>query len=568
MANLPNDPGAPPTEHPSAPEPLVEMFLPATGARAGIPKSKAHIAHQRGWQVDVAPDPEVSQGAAALLGAARGGTSGFLDEIKGAVEGAKALPEAVRQRSTEPVTSAYTHGRDEARSQLAGAQEQWPKTTFATQFAGGAPAAFALPGGIPSQVAQGAVQGLGNTPELSDPAQVVKDVVTSGALSGGPALAFKGVGPSLVAPLENAAGSALLSGAGIKPQALGATKQEAVDVAKQALKEPGLVPPVLGPGATAETLAQNAAKTKAAAGDALSDTYQGLQTGKQAGVNTRVLAQSIFDSGADAALSKPALKPALINAVRQVDPAGYDAAKEAFIQRNGAAAAKQIEQSEPWRFVPVNPMDLSGVQEAMNRLKGLGAYPKGSLPSANQLSAKDSIFTPGWNSGLEALGNEAERLGGPAGRSAVEAARDRYGMNAQVQSAAEGVNRTPETLNPLWQAAKHIGGAAIGASGHGASGALLGGLGAHVADKLYNQVAAPRAGRALQNVADSAAQGLPWLSKLGGAFARMFEGKSPADQLKIDHKLQEISPSYRKVRDDAIREKQNDPSVDPTGRID
>lgn len=531
------------------------MLLPETGARADVPRDRAAEAHRRGWVVDVTPgETKIDQGTAATLGATQGATFGFGDELAGAAKAAQALTQG------QPVGEAYTHGRDQARQLLGQAETQNPVTFKAAQVAGALPSAVALPGGIVGGATQGALQALGDTKSLADPLQAAKDVGTGAAVGGGIGGALQALGKgaqAAVPSLENAAGKALLSGANLKPSALGAANQgEAVDLAKAALKEPGLVPPVFGKPATAENLAENAAKTKAAAGQALDATYQGLQTKGSPGVSSQQLARDIFDAGSKAALSKPSLRPALLNAVRQVDLQGYDAARAAFARQHGAAAAKAVEASEPWRFVPRNPVDLQGVQQVMNRLKGLGAYPKGSLPSANLLTAKESVFQPGWNAGAEALGNEAQRLGGNGGRVAVDAARDRYGMNAAFEGAGNIAAKQPESV---LSSVRDVGGAVLGAAaGHGPGGALLGGAATHIAAKTLP----PRAGRAIQNVADSAANGLPWLQKLGGAFGRLFEDKSPEEQIKMDHKLQEISPSYRKQREDVTR------ALDPSGRVD
>ena len=549
----------------SVPQPpnTVGMLFPETGTKAWIPKENAQKAHAKGWVVDVesAHAPEVHAGQASVLGGAQGATSGFLDELAGAAQAAKHVPEALAQHSTAPVTLAYTNARNAARDTLASAREQNPVSYTAGQLVGGVPSAFAMPGGsIVGGAVSGAAQALGDTPDITNVGQVAKDVAHGAGIGAGAGAVLHGVGAlgqSAAPTLENAAGKSLLTGANLLPEAVGAKNwPEAIGVAKQALKEPGLVPSPFGQPATAANLAARAQKTLPNAGQALEQTYREVQGNLPGHISARAIARDIAEEAQHAVSLKPELSRHVARAINALDPEGFKSAYEAARAVN-PKGAKQLLETQPWRFIdPKKSFTLEEAQDVLNNLKGLGAYKEGSATST-ELNAKQDVYSPAWSQAAEHLRQGAESLGGPEARNAVEAARSRYGANAAFTGVSDPAKQAPPPS--LVDQLKLAGGAAgLGSllPGHAplTAGLLAGGT------LAARHLIPPRAGAALQGVANSAQQGFPAVQNLGGAFARLFEGKSPEDQATTMHKLLEISPEARK--------KMQGGPVDPSGRID
>jgi hypothetical protein len=141
---------------------------------------------------------------AAGIGAARGATFNFLDEIEGVLGGVKrAGQQAVGMlpkpegKGFEGVKKAFQTGykvdRDASRAYQKQLQESNPASSMVGEIASGLPAIGAKSlVTIPSMVAQGALSGLGAAE--GDALQQAKGAATGGAISGAFGLAGKGIG--------------------------------------------------------------------------------------------------------------------------------------------------------------------------------------------------------------------------------------------------------------------------------------------------------------------------------------------------------------------------------------
>jgi len=141
---------------------------------------------------------------AAGIGAARGATFNFLDEIEGVVGGVKRagqqtfgmLPKPEGE-GLEGVKKAFKTGykvdRDASRAYQQQLQQSNPGSSMVGELASGLPAIGAKSlVTIPSMVAQGALSGLGAAE--GDALQQAKGAATGGAISGAFGLAGKGIG--------------------------------------------------------------------------------------------------------------------------------------------------------------------------------------------------------------------------------------------------------------------------------------------------------------------------------------------------------------------------------------
>jgi hypothetical protein len=141
---------------------------------------------------------------AAGIGAARGATFNFLDEIEGVIGGVKRggqqafgmLPKP-QGEGFEGVKKAFQTGykvdRDASRAYQKQLQESNPVSSTVGEIASGLPAIGAKSlVTIPSMVAQGALAGLGSAE--GDALQQAKGAATGGAISGAFGLAGKGIG--------------------------------------------------------------------------------------------------------------------------------------------------------------------------------------------------------------------------------------------------------------------------------------------------------------------------------------------------------------------------------------
>jgi hypothetical protein len=141
---------------------------------------------------------------AAGIGAARGATFNFLDEIEGVIGGVKRagqqafgmLPKP-QGEGFEGVKKAFQTGykvdRDASRAYQKQLQESNPGSSMIGELASGLPAIGAKSlVTIPSMIAQGAVSGIGAAE--GDALQQAKGAATGGAISGAFGLAGKGIG--------------------------------------------------------------------------------------------------------------------------------------------------------------------------------------------------------------------------------------------------------------------------------------------------------------------------------------------------------------------------------------
>lgn len=159
---------------------------------------------------------------AGVRGANQGATMGFADEILGAVESRfpslaqmpgdvladLVYPETVPQSLRTQQAPTYEEARNAQRALEAETLAQRPGSYLAGQVAGGIAASRKLPSGFLSNVAQGAVQGVGDT-EGESLGDMASGAARGAAFAGGADLAGRGIGkyvlPAAMSRLRNLA---------------------------------------------------------------------------------------------------------------------------------------------------------------------------------------------------------------------------------------------------------------------------------------------------------------------------------------------------------------------------
>jgi hypothetical protein len=161
------------------------------------------------------PKVDVGQLEAAARAIEQGATLGFGDELNASLEAG--LDTLTGKNKDLSVLDAYRQHRDESRAAMEAGEQQYPKTSFVGNLAGGlAPAILSGGGSLPEQglaaiaktgAKNGAITGLGNTKAdltENDIGQVKKatvDSALSGALGAGLAPVIHEVAPIVLDPL-------------------------------------------------------------------------------------------------------------------------------------------------------------------------------------------------------------------------------------------------------------------------------------------------------------------------------------------------------------------------------
>lgn len=531
---------------------MVRLFNPKSRQYGQVPAAKVEDAKRLGWE------PAYEPWQAAVAGVGQGASLEFGDELVGAAHGAGAL---LSGKGLAGAGEAYTQGRDEYRNQLAAAQDQNPGSYLAGKVGGSVLPALAAPGTVGAQAALGAAQGLGETPELNDPGQALKDVAGGATAGAAGSALLGGAGKAIAATkpeLENMAGKALLRSANMTPDALRVSGTEkAVDMAKQALREPGLVPPLLArEGATPAVIARNAGQTTEAAGKALGDKYAAFDEAHGPTVSARELALRIKTAAAPAIRDKPALSSHVAAAVRLINPAKWEQIVSQAKAEGPEAVRKlqEIVHQAPHKLIdPAQKLTLTQTQDLINRLRKLGADAGLENPALakSKLGPSQSVYAPAWRAGADAIKDTAGRVGGPESRAEIEAARSRFGLNTKVKEAAEAADKSGASVPSLIpDGMKMAAGAAAGAASSGTPGAVAGA----VAAPVIAHAVAPRMARGLDNLSQMGGQPRPAMHQFMGTFGRLFAGQPVERKVMIDHKLQELSPRYREHRRKANEE--------------
>jgi hypothetical protein len=160
-------------------------------------------------------DIQMGQGEALMRALEQGGTLGFGDELNGALE--TGVNKLTGKDAGMDMMDAYRKHRDESRAAMDAGEEQYPKTSFVGNLAGGlAPALATMGGSLPEQgmlalaktgAKYGAAQALGNSTadltqnDMGQVGQAAKDTAIGGALGAGLAPVADVVGQKIMDPL-------------------------------------------------------------------------------------------------------------------------------------------------------------------------------------------------------------------------------------------------------------------------------------------------------------------------------------------------------------------------------
>lgn len=518
----------------------------------------------------------------ALAGIGQGALLGHEDEAYGAMG---AAAQAASDRSLEGFGEHYKQNRDDARQRLEQAHNQNPKSFTGGQMVGTGATALAAPGGLPAALALGAIQGEGNS-DVEDVGGLAKDAAigTVGGAAGYGAGKVLGAGLKAAAPyVKNVAAKALLRGAGIGPRDLGATSEEAVNIGKAALDEPGLVPPVLSwQTANAENLAANSAKSAENAGRRLGKVHDTFDAAHGPTVSARGLAEEIRDATAASALAKPSLSRHLHEALRQIDPEKFAAFEESLVQRvakardllkslkAGAAedptitpahlaqaeksvlrakdALKAFGKDPSHAYAEDHVLSHAQVQGVLNRINNFGTH--AGKASEIPLSVKEAVLKPAWATGASAIRNSAAAFGGEEALAAENAAREHYGNMIDFKKGAEVAAQRAAAAPKPTEGLAGMGKAAILHAVKPELGALA----------LAGQVAKPLVGSRSAAIVNNVANALPKVGEktadLLGSHGALFASTPKERRVHLDHKLQELSPRYREKRRAAEKEVQ------------
>lgn len=592
------------------PTPKVPMVNVKTGEALRIPADKADAARQAGF-TDYAAGSATD---AATAGAGQGLTLGYSDELKGALA---AIQDALHTGKIDRAQAAraYTQARDDYRRKLAQLETAHPDAYGAGRVAGGIAsgvAASAIPGmqGVGGAALLGAADALGNNAADLTTKEGLKDtagdVAKGAAIGGGFGAVGKGIAKTFSpTTLRTAAETAYLAQHELTPAKLGEANQaQARATAGRALDE--LTPGVFDTPHTPEArhLAAKAARTDSAS--KLDALYGAFDTHHGPTIEPRQLSQRIQSAAADAVKSKPELLPAVQKAVRAIDPDAFDAAEKAWnlrqtalIQQASAAHAaypQQLANAQriraqaqtpaalanapqippkpppiptaqpfPWqRWAPKGKMTLAQAQEAINRMRDIGAAPEGkpALLSKAEMDADKDVFTPAWHTSADTLRDTITQHA-PQDAAAINGERARYGQlrGLEKAAAAQERNGVPTSIGDKIKSATAVpaavGGTAL-ASGHAPSA-----LPAAVASGVAQHLLTPRAPQILNNAAKVTAHPATRaagtaVQQLTNSFGRFFQNVSPERRAVIEHKLLQVSPSYAALRAKAAKELDRD----------
>lgn len=656
------------SDSPAAPSvsPQTLMVNPKTGKQFRVPPADVEAARRDGFI-----EAPVSATAALGHGLLQGATLGYSDELKGAL-GAIQDAMATGRLSQTQAARAYLAARDDYRRKLAAEQTAHPIAYGAGRVLGGAAtglAASVVPGlqGAGGAALAGAADALGNNAADLTTKEGLKDAAKDVALGTGVGAKLHAVGQLArgAAPaLRTAAEDAYLSQHALTPVKLGEPSQAASRAtAGRALDEtaPGVFAKPHAPeqahAATAAQRADSAAKLDALYGDF--DSMHGPT------VDPAELSQRLQAASADAVKSKPELLPHVRKAVRALSPDEFDAAEKGWgIRQSQAAQAAQAAQAHyqqqltaaqalrakamtpaklnaiplpqpppafhpqdfPWqRWTPKGKMTLQQTQDAINRMRDIGAVPEGkpAFLTKDELNADKDVFTPAWHTSADTMRDSIAAHGGPEASAAINPERVRYGQLRGLEKAHGAAERgtPPAGLGDKIKSAAAVPLGAAGAAmatGHGAVPAALAGVAAAGAQHVLaprapqlldaaSKAAGAMAGKPAQvaqqtlqsagrvavnhapevyavkhnQLAPTASQQPPAqaavpsaLDHLAASFGRFFTNVSPERRAVIEHKLIQVSPTYAKLRQDAAKEiaakaeggaPGTSPEVDPHG---